>query len=291
MPPSSTELDAKAPALPNLELVKLAGPSPDFAALSIGIRQAGPSDRPPVLCLHGIGSNASGFRAQLSGLAPAFRVIAWDAPGYGRSDSLPWPAPKADQYADALLGLADALGLDRVNLVGSSFGAVVAAAFAARYPDRTRAVVLSAPATGNARLPDAERQSMLRSRIGDMERLGPAGVAEQRASFLVAPDSAPAVVAAAKQLVAATRPEGYAQAAHTLDSADTLADAEAIAAPVLVLVGSEDRVTPAATCAWPIHARLKHGELEVLDGMGHLLKLEAPERFNDLVSRFLTQHQ
>jgi pimeloyl-ACP methyl ester carboxylesterase len=54
----------------------------------------------------------------------------------------------------------------------------------------------------------------------------------------------------------------------------------------MVVVGEKDIVTPADTCARPIHAGLRNGRLEVLPGIGHLVKLEAPDTFNKLVRDF-----
>jgi pimeloyl-ACP methyl ester carboxylesterase len=278
---------AEAAAVPQLELITIDGPTADIAGLAIGVRQAGPTTGAPIVCLHGIGSNATGYRAQLAALCDTYRVVAWDAPGYGRSDPLPWREPRPESYADALAGLADALKLRRMVVIGSSFGGVIAAAFGARYPDRVLGLVLSAPAAGYARASAEERQAALSKRIGDMARLGPAGVAAERASMLVAPGSPAAIVDAARTLVASVNPAGYAQAAHAIDMADTVAAAARISAPVLVVVGSEDRITPAASCAEPIHGKLKHGRIEVLDGIGHLVKLEAAARFNALVRDFV----
>ncbi|SEC25586.1 Pimeloyl-ACP methyl ester carboxylesterase [Rhizobiales bacterium GAS191] len=272
--------------LPELELVRLAGPTAGLRGLSVSIRQAGPREATPIICMHGIGSNSSGYRAQFA-LADRYRMIAWDAPGYGRSDPLPDPEPSPDRYADALAGLADALGHERLVLVGSSFGAVIAASFAVRHKERALGLVLAAPAAGNAMLQAAERARILEARIGDMERLGPAGVAVQRAPALVAPNSPRHVLDTAARLVSETRPQGYAQAAHALDQADTIALAPLIAAPTLVIVGALDIVTPVVSCAEPIHAKLRHGRMEILDGIGHLVKLEAPERFNRLVADFV----
>jgi pimeloyl-ACP methyl ester carboxylesterase len=278
---------AEAATAPQLELVTIEGPTADIAGLAIGIRQAGPASGTPIVCLHGIGSNATGYRAQLAALSDAYRVVAWDAPGYGRSDPLPWQEPRPESYADALAGLADALKLDRMVVIGSSFGGVIAAAFGARYPDRLLGLVLSAPAAGFARAPAEERRAALSKRIGDMARLGPAGVAAERALMLVAPGSPAAIVEAARALVASVNPAGYAQAAHAIDMADTAAAAARIRAPVLVVVGTQDRITPAASCASPIHRKLAQGRIEVLDGVGHLVKLEAAARFNTLVRDFV----
>ncbi len=86
---------------------------------------------PPLVLLHGVGGNKACWPWQLAGLSDRWRVIAWDAPGYGDSpplDRMTWPA-----IADALCGLLDGLLIDRAHLVGHSFGGMVAQAFAARH--------------------------------------------------------------------------------------------------------------------------------------------------------------
>lgn len=90
-------------------------------------------DGEPVLLLHGISSNADAFRRQVEDLADAYRLLAWDAPGYARSAD-PAAAPGVDGYADAAKGVLDALGVARAHIVGASWGGVVATRLALRHP-------------------------------------------------------------------------------------------------------------------------------------------------------------
>ena len=272
--------------LPPIELLTISGPTSDMAGMKICFRQAGKGNKTAIVCLHGIGSNSSGYQAQLRDLSDSYRVIAWEAPGYGDSDPLPWSEPRPENYADALAGLANALSLKSIIVVGSSFGAVIAAAFAERYKNQTLGVVLSAPAAGFAAVPAAERAEVLNKRIGDMQRFGPAKIAAERSKILVAPDASPEIVLRATELVASVHPAGYIQAAHAIDMADTVAVASRLNMPTLVLVGTKDVVTPRATCAEPIFKNLKNGKLEIFEGIGHLLKLEAPQMFNNVVRKF-----
>src|SRR5262245_33086028 len=80
---------------------------------------------PPIMCLHAIGHGAGDFTRLRERFRARYRVIAVDWPGQGRSgdDALP---PTAARYADLLGGLLDALGLDRVVLVGNSIGGAAA---------------------------------------------------------------------------------------------------------------------------------------------------------------------
>ncbi len=252
--------------------------------LTLAWREAGAG--PALVLLHGIGSGSLGWGAQLDAFSDRFRVIAWDAPGYGGSGDLPDATPTPADYADALAGLLDALGVRTAHLCGNSLGALFIGAFVRRYPDRVLSLTLSDAAPGHVRLSEEERAQKLQARIDAVETLGPAGMAEQRSQNLVAPGASEEVLAAVRAVMSRVHPHGYVQAAHALAQGDLLADLEGCAKPALVLCGAEDRVTPpegnrAAAAA------LANSRFALLDGVGHLPYVEAPERFNRLVGEFL----
>ncbi|HYW89869.1 MAG TPA: alpha/beta fold hydrolase, partial [Chloroflexota bacterium] len=87
---------------------------------------------PALLLLHGIGSNSRSFRHQ-SELADAYDVIAWDAPGYGRSDDPPHALSMAEN-ADAAARLLDELTIERAHVLGVSMGGVIAQLLYHRRP-------------------------------------------------------------------------------------------------------------------------------------------------------------
>ena len=116
-----------------------------IAGIDISYLRAG--DGPPVVLLHGIGGNATQFRHQIDALADNWTLVAWDAPGYGGSAD-PGDGWQMTDYAAALAGLLDALGLTQVNLLGQSWGGVLAQIFIGQYPERVRvrcAVVVEEP--------------------------------------------------------------------------------------------------------------------------------------------------
>ena len=92
--------------------------------------EAGRVDAPVVLLLHGVGANSMHWRFQFAGLSDAFRVVAWNAPGYMLSDAFRTEWPTCQDYADAVADFLAAVKLDRVNIVGNSFGSRVAQCFA-----------------------------------------------------------------------------------------------------------------------------------------------------------------
>ncbi len=88
----------------------------------------------PLTLLHGISSGAASWHKQMA--LPGYRVLAWDMPGYGESPMLAAAPANAGDYADALARMLDRAGVEQTILVGHSLGALVAAAFAAKYPQR-----------------------------------------------------------------------------------------------------------------------------------------------------------
>ncbi|WP_343246159.1 alpha/beta hydrolase, partial [Streptomyces sp. SID5785] len=110
------------------------------------VAEAGASG-PLLLCLHGIGSSSAAFAPQLEGLAAHARVLAWDAPGYGRS-----PDPEApldlDGFADAAAGVIRARG-SSAHVLGVSWGGVIALRLATRHPDLVDSVIVADSSAGS----------------------------------------------------------------------------------------------------------------------------------------------
>jgi pimeloyl-ACP methyl ester carboxylesterase len=242
---------------------------------------------PPLVLLHGIGSGAASFRCQLETLSARFRVVAWDAPGYGGSTPLAAAQPDASLYAAALNVWLSALGIDRCHLVGQSLGTLIAARFAAEQPQQVLSLILVGIAKGHGRLPQSERQRLLAQRLDDLNRLGPSRMADKHGPRLLGPEATEAMRRTVIEIMARIRPEGYAQAAHMLSTGDVTADLARLPAglPLQILVGEADVITPpainleiaAAMCAASVH---------VIPGAGHALYLEKPEEFNQLIEDF-----
>ena len=136
----------------------------------VAYREAGAG--PALGLLHGIGNQSGSWTLQLTALGARFRTIAWDAPGYGGSDRLAAESPAATDYADALAALLDSLSIKRLVVVGSSFGALVAGAFAASRPERTAGLLLLNPAGGYGLADATEREEKLATRAARPRRHG-----------------------------------------------------------------------------------------------------------------------
>ena len=241
---------------------------------------------PPLVLLHGIGSNAASWRDQLAGLGDFRRVVAWDAPGYGDSTPVAPARPMAADYAERLERFLDGLGLERVDLLGHSLGALIAGSFAAERPRRVERLILAAPALGHRTEPSTALPPAARTRLDDLDEFGPAGLAARRAPRLLSGGAGPEQLERAREAMAAIRPGGYRQAVAMLAQGDLRADADALAMPVLVLCGSEDAVTPPAASR-ALAAATRAARYREIPGAGHLSHLERPGAFNAAVREFL----
>lgn len=251
----------------------------------IGWREAGSG--PALVLLHGIGAQASSWRALAHGLADTCRVIAWDAPGYGSSSPLPMAQPRAADYAGALSELLDRLGLEPHCLVGHSMGALIAGSWAASAGTALTSLVLASPARGFGSAPEAMREARWRERVDALARLGPAGLAAERAPQLCAPGTATEILALVRAELAALQPHGYAQAAWMLSHDDLLAALPGVRASVHVLCGELDSVTPPASCE--AIARAANVACHRLPGVGHMAPMEDPVRFNAALRAILSE--
>jgi 3-oxoadipate enol-lactonase len=189
-----------------------------------------------LLLLHGIGSNSRSFRHQLEGLSDTRSVIAWDAPGYGRSEDPVVPFSLAD-LADRAVELLDELKIEVAHVLGLSMGGVVAQLVYHRHPERVRALILADTNPGGGAAPEPERSQRVRQRLEALDRLGPQGMAEQRAPNLVRPGAPADLIAELASIMAEVRPAGYCSAAIALGNTDLTAQLSRIGVPTLVIHG------------------------------------------------------
>lgn len=238
----------------------------------------------PLVLLHGIGANASAWRTQVDGLADAFDVIAWDAPGYGRSSDPPHDWTMAE-YADCLAGFLDGLDIPKAHLLGQSWGGVLAQELYGRYADRVASLILSDTTLGG----DVTRndgETRLQARLRAMETMTPAEYARARAPHLLAPDPPTDLLREVEAMLAQLHPAGFRSAAIALARADVRAVLPRIRVPTLVLCGEQDHVTSPAIGTRLI-GQIPNARKVIFPGVGHLNNMEQPDRYNATVRDFL----
>ncbi|MGW0928604.1 alpha/beta fold hydrolase [Streptomyces sp. NPDC002644] len=248
----------------------------------VHVEEAGEAG-PLVLCLHGIGSSSASFAAQLDGLAPVARVVAWDAPGYGRSPDPDGPLT-LDDYADTAARLIAERG-GSAHVVGVSWGGVIAMRLAVRHPGLVASLVIADSTRGSGT--DPEKAAAMRERGAQLAEAGPRAFAEQRAPRLLSPGAPPEQVRRVVDIMAdAIRLPGYAHAAESMAATDLTGELERISAPALVLCGEDDRITGIAE-SQVIAGAMRRGVFVIMSDAGHLANQEQPVAFNDWVRAHL----
>jgi pimeloyl-ACP methyl ester carboxylesterase len=257
-------------ATPDESIVELQG-----GKFKTHLLSAGSGD--PVLYLHGAGGLF--WDPFLDGLAARHRVIAPEHPGFGQSQGLEHVEDLWDLvlYYEELL---DELGLDRLRVVGHSFGGMVAAELAANDPRRVDRLVLIAPIglwLDEHPVPDIS--GLPANELPNLILADPTG---PLAAMLPAPDP----TNPESMLAAVNNITSILQFIWPLPDKGLHKRLYRLRAPTLLIWGAEDRlVHPAYGPAFA--AALADARLEVVDGAGHLPQLERPEPVAEAVAAFL----
>jgi pimeloyl-ACP methyl ester carboxylesterase len=123
--------------------------------LSIFYREAGPSDAPTILLLHGVPTSSRMFDALLARLSDRYHLVAPDYPGFGHSD---WPDPTRFKYtfdhvASVMDGFTQAMGLSRYTLYMHDYGGPVGFRMILAHPERVQALIIQDAVAHNDGLP------------------------------------------------------------------------------------------------------------------------------------------
>ena len=139
----------------------------DWSTRVLTVGESGEPDQETVVLLNGTTGHIEAFTQNIRALASRYRVIGYDYPGHGFT-TLTDHDLEIGEYEEHLLGLLDALGLDRAHLCGESLGGWIAIKFAAHHSERVDTVILSAP---GGRVTDAQRvdkaQSVSRQAVAE----------------------------------------------------------------------------------------------------------------------------
>jgi len=239
---------------------------------------------PTLVLLHAFPFDRRMWSEELARLSDVRRVIAVDLRGFGESPL--WGEPTIDELGDDVVALLDELGVPMASVCGLSMGGYVALSIVERHRGRVAALVLAdTRAAADSDVAKLAREATMRQVRSD----GPAafldGVPERLLSRHATDDLRQRVrdlcVDRSETILAATR-----AMAHRPDRTALL---PRIDCPTLVVCGGEDTTSPAPEMR-SFAAQIPGAEYVEIAGAGHLSNLEAPDRFDEAVARFLAAH-
>ena len=241
----------------------------DVHGLRVAYERAG--DGPPLVLLHGfVGDGPTTWWPQLEGLSDEFTVVAWDAPGAGRSTDPPEDFAMSG-YADCLAGFVDALDLEAPTIVGLSFGGSLTLEFNRRHPAIPRSLVLvSAYAGWGGSLPSDVVEQRLHQAL--VRRICRPASSRPRSCRRCSPTRHRRVRRPVRRSLEVQFGPWRASAENLRSGLPPLRDQD-VRAPLTV---AED-----------LHSQIAGSTLVVLPGAGHVCNIEAPELFNTAVRDFL----
>jgi pimeloyl-ACP methyl ester carboxylesterase len=243
---------------------------------------AGPAAGPVVVLVHGLGGSAEDWRELAPYLVKAgFRVYIPDLPGYGRSEKPADFTYSIPDEAAAVVSFLDALSLKQVDLGGWSMGGWIVQRVAFDHPERIRHLMLFDSA-GIYEPPSWDTHLFTPETPLELNQL----------NALLTPHAKPIPGFVAQDVLRRSRQGAWvihrALATMLLGKDTTDAQLPQLKMPILLVWGSEDRITPLAQ-GQQIHRLVPQSQLDVIQGCGHLAALQCAPQVGPDVTGFLKQ--
>lgn len=247
----------------------------------------GPDDGEVLILSPGLGGSGSYWQPNVEGLSKDYRLLLYDHRGTGRSDRALPDAVTVDDFADDILALMDALGIESATLMGHAAGGVAGLALALKAPERLdRLIVVNGWAKA-----DPHFLRCFEARLALLRQCGPEAYLRAQPIFLfpanwISEHSAELDAELPAQLASfqgAETIEKRIAALAAFDISDRLAE---IRTPVLLIAAKDDMLVP-SRASDPLYQGLPNAGLGSPDFGGHAINVTYPDNFNFFVLSWL----
>jgi len=245
----------------------------------------GPRSGPTVVLIHGFPLSSDMWASQIRALKGAYRVVAFDLRGQGRSDVGDGQFT-LEFLVDDLIALLDKLKIERAILCGLSMGGYVSLRAIERHTNRVCALVLCDTKS------EADTNEGKVSRAASIKAIKKEGVRAFAASFLEGAFSETGLcnstlVNTTSRIISRNKPLGLCGTLLALAGrTDTTPFLPKIQVPTLILVGEADKITP-PELSRRMHTSIANSQLQFVTNAGHLSNMENPTEFNACLLSFL----
>jgi len=246
-------------------------------------------DQPsPLIFIHGVGMRGDVWSPQVEYFSNDYQVITYDFLGHGESH-LPPEEPVLDDYVEQLNNLLKHLNLSLISLVGHSMGALISVAFALKYPDKVKALVLINIAFNRSE----EAQKGVLNRANQILQTNKILNIEQTLErWFKNKTSADDLkkIDKIRNWLANTSPQGYGRTYRLFALSDKvfLNKLSRLRPPVLYLTGDEDpNSTPAMS--QQMAEETPNGSSNSLTGEAHMMSYIAANKVNPIIEQFFME--
>ncbi|MBW1767220.1 MAG: alpha/beta fold hydrolase [Deltaproteobacteria bacterium] len=260
----------------------------DVNGLNIEYLEGGKGD--PLVLIHGFGANKDNWTRIGKYLTPHFRVIALDLPGFGESAKDPEGDYRISNQAEWVKAFVKAMGIQSLHMGGNSMGGNIAGAYASRYPDDIKSLLLIAPGG----VASSEHSEMFRRlNQGKPNPLVARSVEEYERLLDFVFVKRPFIPRPIKKLLIQEAIEHqplnkkiFKQLRSSADVPPLEVLLNGLPVPTLIVWGSQDRVLHVSG-AKILKSVIPNARAEIMDAVGHLPMIEKPEETAGLYLNFL----
>lgn len=246
----------------------------------------GQAKNPPIVLIHGFPFDRTMWSGQIVPLSKDHRVIFYDVRGHGQSE-IGDGKYSIDLFAEDLIRLLDHLEIRQAVVCGLSMGGYIGLRAAERHPDRFSALILC----DTKSTADTDETKKKRAAAAEaVKKNGVLGFAEEFVKGVLTVQTLqtkPQIVETVKNMILRNSAVGVAGTLGALAGrTDTTPALSKITAPVLILTGSEDKLTPPAD-AQAMARLFPNAQIHFIPDAAHLSNLENPSVFNEKILTFL----
>jgi len=237
-----------------------------------------------VVLSHSLSCSLLMWNPQMEALNPHFQVLRYDTRGHGATDA-PSGSYTLELLAEDVIGLLDALRMDRVHFVGLSMGGMIGQGLVLNHPHRLKSLVLC----DTASIVPAEAQPVWQERLEKVCAKGMEAIFEETLERWFTPPflrQSPPMVKLIQKQILATSAAGYIGCVEATRRLNYLDRISGIKIPSLIMVGEDDPGTP-ISASEAMYERITGSKLVILPSARHLSNVEQAEAFNAALLKFL----